>query len=577
MRRLLCLTLLAFTAQVALGHAVKQAELEVIVVGSEPEGIIAAVAAAETGARTLLVTSDKRIGGLLVPGGLNSLDLRAQQPVQRGLFERWWNLVGRGAAFDTARAEGAFWTLLQDADVSVQLGRSVSPVVRAGRVAGVQVGGETLSAAQVIDATAEGDFAAAAGAAYTLGFESLGVPERMADTLVFRVDGIDWAALVRDARARGGAYAQVNGDAIWGSFGGVPAAYKSVQENIRLRGLNLGRQADGSVLVNALLVYGVDPSSPESVADGVQRARLEAPHIVPYLRALPGFEAAQYGGTAGRLYIREWRHFRTRCTLTIEDTLNNIVRPDDVAAGNYPLDVQTLTPDDDGYVYGVPEVYGARLCVTLPKKPDNLWVVGKSAGYDPLAAASARVVPFGMALGEAVGVAAANAAQMRRSASVFAADAEAVTGLREQLTVRGAYLPVVKPRTPTGPTSHPYFGAYRTLRRKGLALGGYSNDPGLNETMSAQGFLYLLSNVGTRFWRDDIGQELLAAFPDLSGDLTPALALALSRNASCLLNTCSSGWAEVITGLEPHSVLTRGEAYALAAKLASESGKYTAR
>ena len=132
----------------------------------------------------------------------------------------------------------------------------------------------------------------------------------------------------------------------------------------------------------------------------------------------------------------------------------------------YPLDVQTLTPADNGYVYGVPEIYGARLCVALPKRPDNLWVVGKSAGYDPLAAASARVVPFGMALGEAVGIAAADAAQTGRSAAAYAKNSRAVARVREQLEARGAYLPVVKPRAPTGPVKHPYFEAYRTLRRQ---------------------------------------------------------------------------------------------------------------
>ena len=545
----------------------------VIVVGSEPEGVSAAVAAAETGATTLLVTQDTRVGGLFVLGGLNSLDLRAQQLVQRGLFERWWTRVGRGAAFDTGQAERAFETLLKNAGVTVRLAApSVSPIVRAGRVVGVSVEGERFAAAQVIDATADGDFAAAAGAAFTSGFSSLGVAERMADTLVFRVQGLDWAALVKNVRAQGGGYAQINGDAVWGAFGGFPAAYRAVQKGIRLRGLNLGRQADGSVLVNALLVYDVDPADPESVAGGLKRARLEAPRIVNYLRALPGFERASYGGVANRLYIREWRHFGARCTLTIGDTLDNVVRPDDVAAGNYPLDVQTLTPDDNGYVYGVPEVYGARLCVALPqgldnRSPDNLWVVGKSAGYDPLAAASARVVPFGMALAEAVGVAAANAAQTGRTASVYVGDARAVTGLRKQLKARSAYLPEVKPRTPTGPFQHPYFEAYRTLRRKGLALGGYSNDPGLDETMPALGFLYLLSNVGTRFWHDDaLGATLLGEFSDLNGDLSPALALELSRTASCALGACLAAWE--VWSTKPHTVLTRGEAYALAAKLA---------
>ena len=552
--------------------AAKLHPFEVIVVGSEPEGVTAAVAAAQTGAKTLLVTEDARVGGLFVLGGLNSLDLRPYELVQRGLFARWWTLVGRGAAFDTGRAERAFETLLRSAGVTVQLGApSVSPVMQTGRVVGVRAGQETFTAAQVVDATADGNLAAAAGTAYTVGFSSLGVGERMADTLVFRLENLDWAALVKNVRARGGAYAQVSGDAVWGAFDGLPAAYRAKGKGLRLRGLNLGREADGSVLVNALLIYGVDPANPASVTDGLRRARLEAPRIVRYLRALPGFAGATYGGVAEQLYIREWRHFNTRCTLSVDDTLANVVRPNDVVAGNYPLDVQTLTPGDDGYVYGVPEVYGARLCVALPKNPDNLWILGKSAGFDPLAAASARVVPFGMALGEAVGVAAADAAQSGRSASVYAGNSQAVARVREQLEVRGAYLPVVKPRAPTGPVQHPYFEAYRTLRRKGLALGGYTNDPGLDETMPALGFLYLLSNVGTRFWHDDtLGATLLSEFPDLSGDLTPDLALELTHAASCALRACRSAWE--VWSTKPQTVLTRGEAYALAAKLATLKG-----
>ena len=564
----------AFFAAAAAGTSQPSRPFEVIVVGSEPEGVTAAVAAAETGAKTLLITEDARVGGLFVLGGLNSLDLRPYKLVQGGLFTRWWALVGRSAAFDTGRAERAFEAMLKGAGVTVRLRTPpVAPVLSEGQVVGVRVGRETFTAAQVIDATADGDLAAAAGAAFTVGFSSLGVGERMADTLVFRLEHLDWAALVKNAQARGGSYAQVNGNAVWGAFDGFPAAYQAKEKGIRLRGLNLGRQADGSVLVNALLVYGVHPADPESVADGLRRARLEAPRIVRYLRALPGFERATYGGAAERLYVREWRHFSARCTLSVDDTLDNIVRPDDVAAGNYPLDVQTLTPGDNGYVYGVPEVYGARFCVALPKNPDNLWVVGKSAGYDPLAAASARVVPFGMALAEAVGVAAADAARSERSASAYtenSQNSQAVARVRKQLEARGAYLPVVKPRPPTGPVQHPYFGAYRTLRRKGLALGGYSNDPELDETMSALGFLYLLSNVGTRFWHDDtLGQGLLERFPDLRGDLTPGLALKLTHAASCALGACLDA-NETLRGTRTR--LTRGEAYALAAKLALKAG-----
>ena len=572
-------------------------DYDVIVIGSEPEGVTAAVAAAQEGARTLLVSEDARVGGLFVLGQMNSLDLRTQPTLyQQGLFLDWWERVGRGASFDVNEAEQAFVEMLSEAGVALRLGEKAEPVLggtalgATGGISeertslqdetsetvpleGVRVGNDTLRASQIVDATAEADFAAHAGAPYSLGFSSLGLDERMADTLVFRIDGVDWAALSWGVRSRGKAYAAVDDNVAWGHFGGYPAAYEPQGEGLRLRGLNLGKQADGSVLVNALLIYGVDPFNPESVADGYERARLEAPRVIDYLKELPGFADASFGGVAETLYIRETRHIEARCTLSVDDVLGNVVTDEDVVAGGYPLDVQTLTPYDSGYVYGTPEVYGAQLCVAVPRGVENLWVVGKAAGYDPLAASSARVVPFGMALGEAVGVAAAWASRRDISPATFAEDKGAVQALRERLEARGAYLAEVKARAPSGPTSHEFFDAYRFLRGRGLALGGYENEPNLSAEMSARGYLYLLSNVGQRFLGDsELGQTLIATFGDASGALTPELALEITARAACEVGLCAEpSWSRYGLSAErfaAEDALTRGEAYALAAWVA---------
>ena len=76
---------------------------------------------------------------------------------------------------------------------------------------------------------------------------------------------------------------------------------------------------------------------------------------------------ATFGGVAPKLYIRESRHLETLCKLTVNNVLDNVVTTEDVVAGGYPLDVQVLTPNDTGFVFGVPEVYGVRLCVTVPQ------------------------------------------------------------------------------------------------------------------------------------------------------------------------------------------------------------------
>lgn len=557
-----------------------QDTFDVIVTGSEPEGVIAAVAAAEEGASVLLITEDPQIGGLFVMGQMNSLDLRTQPHLyQRGLFERWWDMVVRRSAFDIVRAEHAFETMLADAGVTVlKNAEHIRPRLEGHRIVGVASDQGIFTAGQVIDATSEADVAAAAGAPYTIGFESVGLNSRMVDTLVFRIDGVDWNALTSGIGRRGGrSYAEVNPWAAWGHFGGYPAQYQAEEPGIRLRGLNLGRQEDDTVLVNALMIGSIDPFDPESRAEGKARAEREAPRIIAYLHQdVPGFDNARYGGVAEQLYIRETRHLEALCMLTIDDVMDNRVTEQDIAAGGYPLDVHPLSPHDSGFVFGVPDIYGARLCVSVPQEVDNLWVVGKAAGYDPLAHSSARVVPFGMAVAEAVGVAAVKVLEQGTTPASFAQDDTRVQELRARLSERGAYLPEVRARNPVGPHQHPHYDAYRTMLRRGLALGGYDNNPQLDQDVTAISYVYLLSNVGQRFLQTrELGIDLVARFEGVNSPLTPELALEITTQAACYLGDCpESDWGALQAnalapeGFAPSGTLTRGEAYALAAKLA---------
>jgi hypothetical protein len=257
--------------------------------------------------------------------------------------------------------------------------------------------------------------------------------------------------------------------------------------------------------------------------------------------------------------------------------LDHVVTHMDVAAGGYPIDVQTLRPSDDGFVFGAPEIYGGRLCMTVPRDVGGLWVVGKAAGYDPLAHASARVVPFGMAMAEAVGVAAAFATVAAREARVVVDDPAFVTAVRRELEERGAYLPPVRPRAAAGPTHHPHYGDYREMLRWGLAVGGYDNDPRLDAAMSRTGLLYLLSNVLQRVHRDEMaGARLIARFGLNDGPLAATEASAIVAEALCGIGRCPEGedWAALqAVGLphaKPVAPLTRGNVYALVALLSAE-------
>lgn len=557
-------------------------EADVLVLGSEPEAIAAAVAAAEEGAKTILVTKHQRMGGLLVVGEMNSLDVGPGPMRPKGLFGKWWRMVGGGSAYDIKVAEQAFDRMLETAGVQVIRGaKELSPLVEAKQVVGAKVGGTLIRAKQIVDGTAEADFAAAAGAPFTLGWNSMGYDARMADTLVFRIDNVNWDAMRRHIAQKGASYAKADGRAAWGFFGRRWITdYKSKEPGIRLRGLNLGRQNDGTVLVNALLIHGIDPFDPASVRDGRERAKREAERIVATIRKdIPGYERATLGSVAEELYVRETRHLVAKDIVTFDEALDNLVTDQAIAAGNYPMDVQVLTPNDTGFVYGAPKFYGIPLGVAVPKSGPALWVVGKCAGYDPIVHSSARVVPTGMVVAEAVGVAAARCAKSGQSPAAAVADKRFVSDLRTRLKARGAAIPPVG-KSRLGPASHPAFDAYRVMMSRGLATGGYGNDPNLNETISSQSFGYILANVLTRFHANPQGAKVAAT--SLAGDTskltTDKACKAMAAAAKALGITVKADYVSLAAaglapkGSPPGGNWTRGDAYRMAATLAAAKG-----
>ena len=71
---------------------------DVIVVGSDPEGVAAAISSARNGLRTLLVDGRPKIGGLWTLGGLNFLDMNRdprQRLLTKGIFEEFYNGINR--------------------------------------------------------------------------------------------------------------------------------------------------------------------------------------------------------------------------------------------------------------------------------------------------------------------------------------------------------------------------------------------------------------------------------------------------------------------------------------------------
>lgn len=486
-------------------------DYDVIVVGSDPEGIAAALSAARNGMKTLLLSKDSTPGGLYTLGALNFIDVpetRDGTLLVGGIYEEFVNAVG-GSGFDIVNAANVFNDMLTAEDnLTVRYGAKFQePVMNGNTITGVTVLEEgdmlvTYNAPYVIDATQDGDVAAAAGAPYTYAGEDIGERDReMGVTLVFRVSGVNWDSMCRYLTIKRGigeifnksTSMGVSGNTAWG-FSDEGYAYEPSDEAMRLRGFNMAKQDNGDVLVNALLIFDVDPLDEASREEGIARAKAELENIIPYLQdEFWGFGDCELAGTAEDLYVRESRHITCEYNLTIDDVLENRDQDDRIAVTSYPVDVQPTKTQTYGTVVGYPDQYAVGYKSLVPQDVDGLLVVGRAAGYTSLAAGSARIVPTGMACGEAAGVAVAVAKAQSATPRDLVDDDAAIAEIQEKLTAQGAKLDHTQ--THEEVMDHWAYPGVKVLRSLGVLDGGYDNNYYLDDTITMNRYQNMVNNA----------------------------------------------------------------------------------
>lgn len=486
-------------------------DYDVIVVGSDPEGIAAALSAARNGMKTLLLSKDSTPGGLYTLGALNFIDVpetRDGTLLVGGIYEEFVNAVG-GSGFDIVNAANVFNDMLTAEDnLTVRYGAKFQePVMNGNTITGVTVLEEgdmlvTYNAPYIIDATQDGDVAAAAGAPYTYAGEDIGERDReMGVTLVFRVSGVNWDSMCRYLTIKRGigeifnksTSMGVSGNTAWG-FSDEGYAYEPSDEAMRLRGFNMAKQDNGDVLVNALLIFDVDPLDEASREEGIARAKAELENIIPYLQdEFWGFDDCELAGTAEDLYVRESRHITCEYNLTIDDVLENRDQDDRIAVTSYPVDVQPTKTQTYGTVVGYPDQYAVGYKSLVPQDVDGLLVVGRAAGYTSLAAGSARIVPTGMACGEAAGVAVAVAKAQSATPRDLVDDDAAIAEIQEKLTAQGAKLDHTQ--THEDVMDHWAYPGVKVLRSLGVLDGGYDNNYYLDDTITMNCYQNMVNNA----------------------------------------------------------------------------------
>ncbi|HEY3375745.1 MAG TPA: FAD-dependent oxidoreductase [Candidatus Aquicultor sp.] len=446
---------------VAEAASKETASYDVAVYGGTPEGVAAAISCSRHGLKVCLVSETETLGGVWAHAQLNQMDNSYSMMVpssgstdtapyytltNQGLNESFMRLLGikkmengyYDGVFDTARVSPLFTQLLKDNKIDKLVFQNFTPNIigRTLTTMDMTLSGtdtRTVSARYFIDASENGDLAACAGCPYTLGrgqtiYGTTDTPVRLTEsdygpdqrqmsaTLMFRLGGVHWDDLRNISHNGDQDKFARSENAGWGYNQVAPDFNNqtSTANGVMLSGLNLGRQSDGSILVNGLLVFNVNGTLWGSVNDGVRRGKADLPAVVSYLKAtLPPFQDAYLIDSANTLYVRESRHFIGNYILSLDSVVRGEQPYDTIARAGHTVDEHPYTPEEarqNLQNYGSlvdlhlqPKLYGIPMRSLLPMRIDNLALVGRTISCTPKAAASARVVSIGISEAQAIG------------------------------------------------------------------------------------------------------------------------------------------------------------------------------
>lgn len=392
-------------------------EYDAIVCGGGPAGLIAAVAAARNGARTLLIERYGFVGGmatnaLVTP--ISEFRHNSRQHIGGIPLELMRRAAELGGA-DIERDSGnwpvndealklAAQRLLLEAGVTLLYHSWFSDVVMDGdRVTHVVVqnkAGRVAYRGEVfIDCTGDADVVRAAGLPTVKG------DVLQPATLWFQLGGVDTDAL-----------RHLFGDAVGGVL--------PVSDVIRGRLAELHRSGeipvfggpwissffhDGMVSVN-LLREATDASDPERFTrtECSMRERLQQA-IEVLRREFPEFRDAWLAKSGIQTGVRETYHIVGEYTLVKDDVMNPKAFPDTVAKGAHVVDIhEGDSIDQTEREFVVPrQAYNVPLRCLIPRGSRNLVIAGRCLSADGPGFGSVRVMATCMAMGQGAGTAAA--------------------------------------------------------------------------------------------------------------------------------------------------------------------------